>query len=233
MSKIICKSLTLGYNGQAVCKGIDITVSGGDYLCVVGDNGSGKSTLTRALLGLVSPMEGELVFEGIDRRDIGYLPQRTEGVSDFPATVEEVVRSGCVGHKNFKLFMNGEQKKRVERNMRCMRITELAKKPFSSLSGGQQQRALLARALCSAESVLVLDEPTASLDPKAAEDMYRAVAHLNRDHGITIIMVTHDMDAVKKYATRVLDMSGEPSSYESVCEFFCCDRDREGEQKND
>lgn len=231
MSKIICKNLTLGYNGQAVCKGIDITVSGGDYLCVVGDNGSGKSTLTRALLGLVTPMEGELIFEGVDRRDIGYLPQRTEGAADFPATVEEVVRSGCVGHRKFGLFMNKEQKKRVERNMHCMKIAELSRRPFSALSGGQQQRALLARALCSAESVLVLDEPTASLDPKAAEDTYRAIEHLNRDHGITIIMVTHDMDAVKKYATRVLDMSGEPSSYESVGEFFCCDR--EGEQKND
>ena len=233
MSKIICKDLTLGYDGQVVCRGVDITVSGGDYLCVIGDNGSGKSTLTRALLGLVAPMSGELIFEGVSRGDIGYLPQRTEGVSDFPATVEEVVRSGCVGHKNFKLFMTGEQKKRVERNMRCMQITDLARRPFSTLSGGQQQRTLLARALCSAESVLVLDEPTASLDPKAAEDTYRAIEHLNRDHGITIIMVTHDMDAVRKYATRVLDMSGAPSSYESVGEFLCCERDREEGREND
>ena len=227
MWKIVCSGLTLGYEGQAVCKGIDITIGEGDYLCVVGDNGSGKSTLTRALLGLVAPMEGELVFDGISRGDIGYLPQRTEGTSDFPATAEEVVRSGCVGHKSFKLFMNKEQKKRVERNMRCMRITDLAKKPFSTLSGGQQQRTLLARALCSAEKALILDEPCAGLDPKATEDTYRAVEHLNRDHGITIIMVTHDMDAVKKYATHVLDMSGDPSSYESVGEFFC---DRHGEE---
>lgn len=228
MSKIICKDLTLGYGGQAVCEGINLTVSGGDYLCVVGDNGSGKSTFTRALLGLVAPMKGELIFEGVDRRDIGYLPQRSEGASDFPATVAEVVRSGCVGHKDFKLFMNKEQKKRVERNMRCMRITDLADKPFSTLSGGQQQRTLLARALCSAESILILDEPTASLDPKATEDTYRAVEHLNRDHGITIIMVTHDMEAVKKYATRVLDMSGDPLSYEDVGEFFCDEHGGEG-----
>lgn len=228
MWKIICKGLALGYEGRAVCSGIDITIGAGDYLCVVGDNGSGKSTLTRALLGLVAPMEGEIIFDGVSRADIGYLPQRAEGTTDFPATVLEVVRSGCVGHRSFKLFMTKEQKERVERNMRCMRITDLAKKSFSTLSGGQQQRTLLARALCSAESVLILDEPTAGLDPKATEDTYRAVEHLNRDHGITIIMVTHDMEAVKKYATRVLDMSDDPSSYESVGEFFC--EERRGEE---
>jgi len=222
MTQIICKGVALGYEGRIVCRGVDFGVSAGDYLCVVGDNGSGKSTLIKTLLNLVPPAEGEISLCGIDRRDIGYLPQQSDTGKDFPATVYEVVRSGCVGQRSFRFFMGKAQKETVERNMRCVKISDLAKRPFSELSGGQKQRVLLARALCAAEKILLLDEPVAGLDPRAAEDMYRAIEHLNRDHGITIIMVTHDLSAVAKYATKVLNMGDVPAFYDSARDF--CDQ---------
>lgn len=221
MSQIICKDVSLGYDGTTVCEHVDFSVDKGDYLCIVGDNGSGKSTLMKALLQLKSPMSGEIILsDGVCRNDIGYLPQRNETQKDFPASVMEIVRSGCVGRKSFRFFMGKEQKATVERNMRCMRISDLAKRPFSELSGGQQQRVLLARALCAAEKILLLDEPVSGLDPSATEDMYAAIKHLNRDHGTTIIMITHDLPAVAKHATKVLHMSDVPSFYGDTETFF-------------
>ena len=217
MTQINCKDVSLGYEGVTVCEGVSFSVDAGDYLCIVGDNGSGKSTLMKALLRLKSPDKGEISLEGgITQSDIGYLPQRNEAQSDFPATVYEVVRSGCTGNKSFRFFLNREQKNTVEKNMRCMRIDDLRDRPFSRLSGGQQQRVLLARALCAAEKILLLDEPVSGLDPQAAEEMYSAIAHLNRDHGTTIIMITHDMSAVEKYATKVLHMSDVPD-FSVIC----------------
>lgn len=220
MKQIECKNLSLGYEGITVCENLCFSVDAGDYLCIVGDNGSGKSTLMKALLRLKAPESGEIVLScGIMQSDIGYLPQRNESQSDFPATVSEVVRSGFAGKKKLGL-LSFEEKKRAEQNMRCMRISELASKPFSQLSGGQQQRALLARALCAAEKILLLDEPVSGLDASAAEDMYNAINHLNKGHGTTIIMITHDPSAIRRYATRVLYMSGTPKFYESAEEYF-------------
>ncbi len=223
MSQIICNDITLGYGGVNVCEGVSFCVDKGDYLCIVGDNGSGKSTLMKALLELKTPEKGSITLsDGVTRHDIGYLPQRSELQKDFPASVIEIVRSGCVGRKDFHFFMGKPQRARVEKNMRCMRISELAKRPFSELSGGQQQRTLLARALCAAEKVLLLDEPVSGLDGSAAEDMYNAIKHLNRDHGITIIMITHDLTSVAKHATKVLHMSSSPTFYSSIGD-FCTD----------
>lgn len=211
MTQITCNDVSLGYEGVTVCESVNFSVDAGDYLCITGDNGSGKSTLMKALLRLKAPDKGEIRLEGgITQSDIGYLPQRNDAGNDFPATVAEVVRSGCTGNKSFKFFLSKEQKSTVEKNMRCMRIEDLRNRPFSRLSGGQQQRVLLARALCAAEKILLLDEPVSGLDPQAAEEMYNAIAHLNRDHGTTIIMITHDLSAVEKYATKVLHMSDTP-----------------------
>ncbi|MBQ8849638.1 MAG: ABC transporter ATP-binding protein [Clostridia bacterium] len=220
MKQIDCKNVTLGYEGRTVCEGISFSVESGDYLCIVGDNGSGKSTLMKALLRLKAPDKGEIcLLGGVTQSDIGYLPQRNDAQRDFPATVAEVVRSGCVGRKKFRLFIGRTEREAVSKNMRCMRISELAKRPFSELSGGQQQRVLLARALCAAEKILLLDEPVSGLDPTAAEEMYGAISHLNRDHGTTIIMITHDLSAVSRYATKVLSMSDTPDFYESADEY--------------
>ncbi len=220
MSQIICNDLTLGYDGSAVCKNVSFTVEAGDYLCIVGDNGSGKSTLMKSLLRLLEPIEGKITLsDGVTRKDIGYLPQRNEIQKDFPATVGEIVRSGCVTDKGFHFFMGKAQKTRAEKNMRCMKIYDLKSRPFARLSGGQQQRTLLARALCAAEKILLLDEPVSGLDASSAEDMYSAINHLNRDHGTTIIMITHDLQAVAKYASRVLYMSDTPTLYTSISDF--------------
>ena len=221
MSQIICKDVSLGYEGKTVCENLSFCAEAGDYICIVGDNGSGKSTLMRALLRLKSPDKGEISLgDGVKQSDIGYLPQQNEAQRDFPATVTEVVRSGFVGQGVKGLFLSKEQKARADKNMRCMGISDLAKRPFSALSGGQRQRALLARALCAAEKVLLLDEPVSGLDPTAAEEMYGAIRHLNRDHGTTIIMITHELSAVTKYAGKVLHMSHTPTFYSSV-EDFC------------
>lgn len=221
MTQIICNDISLGYEGVTVCEGLSFSVESGDYLCIVGNNGSGKSTLMKALLRLKAPDKGEIrLVGGTTQSDIGYLPQRNEAQSDFPATVSEVVLSGFVGKKRFG-FLRSADKKAAERNMRCMRISELSRRPFSQLSGGQQQRALLARALCATERVLLLDEPVSGLDPYAAEDMYNAIDHLNRGHGTTIIMITHDLSAVERYATKVLCMSDTPRFYEDPREFLC------------
>lgn len=221
MKQIECNGVSLGYEGRTVCEDVCFDVSKGDYLCIVGDNGSGKSTLMKALLHLKAPDKGEIkLCSGLTRSDVGYLPQRNEARSDFPATVCEVVRSGCVGRRGFRLFMGKREREDAEKNMRCMRVDDLARRPFSALSGGQQQRVLLARALCAAQSVLLLDEPTSGLDPKATEELYGAIEHLNKHHETTIIMITHDLAAVERYATKVLSMSDAPIFYENASDYL-------------
>lgn len=225
MSQIICRDVTIGYDGRAVSKNINFSAEEGDYLCIVGENGSGKTTLMRALLGLKPCLDGEISFgEGISRSDIGYLPQQTEAQRDFPASVEEVVLSGFSGKRGLHLFYSRGEKRVAEGNMKQMGIYELSVRPYSELSGGQKQRALLARALCATDKLLILDEPAASLDPRAAEELYEMIYHLNRDHKITVLMVTHDIDAVLRYATKILHMGAEPYLFESAEEYKLSDR---------
>jgi zinc transport system ATP-binding protein len=200
-------------------------VNEGDYLCIVGENGSGKTTLMRTLLGLRSCFGGEIAFgEGISRSDIGYLPQQTEAQKDFPASVEEVVLSGFSGKRGLHLFYSRGEKRIAEGNMKQMGILEFARRPYSALSGGQKHRVLLARALCATDKLLILDEPAASLDPKASEELYEMIYHLNRDHKITVLMVTHDIDAVLRYATKVLHMGSECIVFDSAEAYRVSDR---------
>ena len=220
MSQIICKDLTLGYEGNAVCSGLDLVVEKGDYLCIVGDNGSGKTTFMRALLSLNPALSGTISFgDGISARDIGYLPQQTELQKDFPASVEEVVISGCTSRLGKRFFMGKAERLEAMQNMKMMNVYDLAKKSYCTLSGGQMQRALLARALCAANKILILDEPVSGLDPNAAADMYETIHHLNKHTGITIIMVTHDIENALRDATAVLKISKEPILYRSVEEY--------------
>ena len=216
MSQIVCRDLALGYEGRRVSEHIQFTVETGDYLCIVGENGSGKSTLMRALLGLKSPDGGEIVFgEGLSSRTIGYLPQQTEVQRDFPASVREVVRSGFAARGGLRPFYTHAEKQIAETAMRQVGILPMADRPIASLSGGQKQRALLARALCATDRMLLLDEPVAGLDPNATEEMYTMIRELNR-HRITIVMITHDVGAVLQYATKVLHMGHEPRFFESA-----------------
>ena len=169
-----------------------------------GGNGSGKSTLVKTLLNLQKPLGGELITgDGLRKNEIGYLPQQTPVQKDFPASVKEIVLSGCQAKCGLRPFYNRAEKKLAEDNMKRMDIFSLADRCYRDLSGGQQQRVLLARALCAAEKVLLLDEPVSGLDPKVTAQMYELIEGLNKE-GITIIMVSHDIDAAVRYASHIL-----------------------------
>lgn len=204
MSFITVKNLEVGYEKKTITEPINFKVDRQDYLCIVGENGAGKSTLMKTLLGLIKPVGGEIIFgDGLKANEIGYLPQQTVVQRDFPASVREIVLSGCQARAGFRPFYNKEEKKLAEENMERMGITGLADSCYRELSGGQQQRVLLARALCATRKVLLLDEPVSGLDPKVTADMYELINGLNRE-GITIIMISHDIAAAVRYATHIL-----------------------------
>ena len=206
MPQLVCEDLTLGYEGKTVVSNLSFSVNEGDYLCIVGENGSGKSTLMKAILKLKTPMSGQIITEaGFSASEIGYMPQQTVAQKDFPASVREVVRSGCLNRHGLRPFYNKAEKQLAEENMKKLGISSLAKRCYRELSGGQQQRALLARALCATRKILLLDEPASGLDPIAMVEMYDLIAALN-EGGITIIMISHDIDASVKYASHILHM---------------------------
>ena len=207
MALITCKDLTLGYESIPVARHLSFTVEEGDYLCILGENGSGKSTLMKTLLGLQAPLAGSVTYgDGLRQNQIGYLPQQTPLQRDFPASVQEVVLSGCLGRCGWRPFFSQEEKALAARNMERLGITGLARRCYRELSGGQQQRVLLARALCATQKLLLLDEPAAGLDPKVTAGLYDLIAGLNRKDGITILMISHDMAAAARYASRILHL---------------------------
>ncbi|MCH5212030.1 MAG: metal ABC transporter ATP-binding protein [Oscillospiraceae bacterium] len=206
MALITCQDLSLGYDSHIVADNLNFTVNKGDYLCIVGENGSGKTTLMKTLLNLREPLGGRvLIGDELGANEIGYLPQQTPVQKDFPASVREIVLSGCQGRCGLRPFYNKKEKQLAEDCIRRMGISDLSRRCYRDLSGGQQQRVLLARALCAARKVLLLDEPVAGLDPKATSDMYSLIKELN-DDGITIIMISHDMSAAVKYASHILHL---------------------------
>ena len=207
MAQIKCENVSLGYDSKEIVSGLGFQVNKGDYLCIVGENGSGKSTLMKALLGIHRQLKGEITFgDGVKAGDIGYLPQQTAVQRDFPASVEEVVLSGFQGKMRFRPFYTDEEKNIAAENMHKMNICSLRGRCYRELSGGQQQRVLLARALCATGKVLLLDEPTAGLDPKVTADMYSLIKEINEKDGITIIMISHDVEAAIRYSTHILHM---------------------------
>lgn len=221
MSLLIVKDLTVGYDSKAVVSGINFSVKQGDYLCIVGENGSGKTTLMKTLLGLIPPISGVMeTGEGLKAREIGYLPQQTEVQRDFPASVWEIVISGFQGKTGMRPFYSHEEKVEAEENMKRMGILDLKHRCYRDLSGGQQQRVLLARALCATRKVLLLDEPVAGLDPYAQEQLYALIYRINKEEKTTIIMVSHDLEAAKKYATHILHIGKEKSVFCTKHEFI-------------
>ncbi len=205
MSLLECKDLSLGYEGHAIVKDLSFSVNSGDYLCIVGENGSGKSTLMKTILGLTAPLSGSITTgDGLKKNEIGYLPQQTLIQRDFPASVREIVISGCQGRMGFKPFYSQAEKELAAKNMERMGLTKLADRCYRDLSGGQQQRVLLARALCATQKLLFMDEPVAGLDPKVTAEMYSLIEDLNKKDGITIIMISHDLGAALQYASHIL-----------------------------
>ena len=217
---LACRDVSLGYEGQTVLAHLNLSIRAGDYLCVVGDNGSGKSTLLRGLLGLLAPQSGEIWRAPELRRGaIGYLPQQTQAQRDFPATVYEVVLSDCLNQRGNRFFYSAAQKSAALMNMGKLGILELKGESYRSLSGGQQQRVLLARALCAASRLLILDEPVTGLDPSAAQDLYKTLDYLNRRENMAVVMVTHDLRSALRNAGTILHIGqagtflGTPAEY--------------------
>lgn len=205
MAQLTCQNLTVGYDGRTVLQGLNFEVNPGDYLCIVGENGSGKSTLMKTILGLQTPISGTILTgDGLRKNEIGYLPQQTQVQKDFPASVREIVLSGCQGRCGSRPFYSKEEKRLAEENIGKMGIGSLAKRCYRELSGGQQQRVLLARALCATRKMLLLDEPVSGLDPRVTAEMYELIERLNREEGITVIMISHDISAALRYASHIL-----------------------------
>ena len=204
MAQIICENVALGYGGNAIVEDLSFSVSEGDYLYIVGENGSGKTTLMKTLLGLASPIRGRIIYgDGLRQNEIGYLPQQTLAQRDFPASVNEIVLSGCQGRMGLRPFYRQEEKDLALENIKRMGIEDLKDRCYRELSGGQQQRVLLARALCATRKVLLLDEPVSGLDSAATEQMYQLIRQLNEE-GITIIMISHDLKAAETEASHIL-----------------------------
>lgn len=201
---VSCRDLVVGYDDKPVSAPLTFQIHQGDYICVVGENGSGKSTLIKTLLKLEKPVSGSFQFSSdLSSREIGYLPQQTQVQRDFPASVWEIVLSGCLSKIHFKPFYSKKEKDMAREAMKKMEIHDLRHKCYRNLSGGQQQRVLLARALCASSRMILLDEPVTGLDPRATQEMYNLISKLNKD-GMTVIMISHDLDEAVKYATHIL-----------------------------
>ena len=205
MNYIEVKNVTTGYDGIPLTKHINFNVEKGDYVCIVGENGAGKSTLMKTILKLIPVIKGEILYsDELGKGDIGYLPQQTIVQKDFPASVWEIVLSGCGNRTGLRPFYNREEKRQADKNMEWMGIADKKKRCYRELSGGQQQRVLLARALCATQKMLLLDEPVAGLDPKVTQEMYALIDRLNKERGITVVMISHDIRAALQFANKIL-----------------------------
>ena len=220
MAILECRDLCFAYEGKRVLEGVNFSLNAGDYLCVVGENGSRKSTLIKGLLGLKAPAQGSITLsDGLKATEIGYLPQQTQVQRDFPASVFEVVLSGCLNSLGGRLFYSKELKQRAMENMERMGIEELRSESYQNLSGGQQQRVLLARALCATKKLLLLDEPVTGLDPIASGEMYNLIKLINLCDNISVIMVSHDIHEAVRYATHILHLGHSQLFFGTAAEY--------------
>lgn len=224
MPLITCNNLSLAYDGVVVASDISFSIEESDYLCVVGENGSGKSTLIKGILGLIPSAGGSIEFAPeLKRTEIGYLPQQTQIQKDFPASVYEVVLSGCLNSRGMRPFYSGKERRKAAENMDLLALTGMADECFRDLSGGQRQRVLLARALCATRKLLLLDEPAAGLDPIVAREMYDIISMLNHEKGVAIIMITHDIGSTVRYASHVLHLRRTPQFFGTSEEYLHSD----------
>ena len=227
MALITCRGLAFAYGAETVLSGVDFAVEAGDYLCIVGENGSGKSTLVKGLLGLKEPSAGSITLGGgLQRREIGYLPQQTALQRDFPASVFEVVLSGRLNSLGRRCFYSKADRAEAERELERMGMAEFKNRCYQDLSGGQQQRVLLARALCATKKLLLLDEPVAGLDPVATAEIYNLLKLINLCDGVPVVMVSHDVNAAMRYATHILQLGHTQLYFGSVHDYVHSDAAR-------
>jgi zinc transport system ATP-binding protein len=216
---INCQDVSFGYDGNIAAQRLNFSVEAGDFLCIAGENGCGKSTLIKGLLRLLTPMEGTISFgSDLEQTKTGYLSQEAVTKKDFPAGVFEIVLSGNIGKMKLRPFYTKAEKTKAEENMKQLGIIDLKNRCFRELSGGQQRRVLLARALCASETLLVLDEPFSGLDPLISAELYNLLKKINQTMGITIIMVSHDIEAAA-CATKVLHMQKRQLFFGSMEEY--------------
>ncbi len=220
MSLIECKHLKVGYESRTAVDDVSFSINEGDYLCIVGENGSGKSTLMKSILGLIPIKSGEIIFNGLKQNQIGYLPQQTIVQRDFPASVFEVVLSGCLNRLGMKPFFTAKERKIAEDNIKLLNIEKIRKKAYCDLSGGQQQRVLLARALCATEKILLLDEPFTALDTVVSNELYGVIKMLNKERGITVVMISHDVRNSVESSDMVLHMDTKILFYGTSAEYL-------------
>ena len=224
MSLITCENAAFAYENKPVIENLNFTVDSGDYLCIVGENGSGKSTLIKGLLQLMSPAVGKIIMgDELRANEIGYLPQQTALQKDFPASVCEVVLSGCLNQSGLRPFYGREQKQSARKNMEQLGILDLKNECYRDLSGGQQQRVLLARSLCATTKMLLLDEPVTGLDPVVTYELYQLIEKINRELKITVVMVSHDIESAVKYASHILHLQNEQLFYGTTAEYLNSD----------
>lgn len=220
MSLIECKHLKVGYENRTAVDDVSFSINEGDYLCIVGENGSGKSTLMKSILGLIPIKSGEIIFNGLKQNQIGYLPQQTIVQRDFPASVFEVVLSGCLNRLGMKPFFTAKERKIAEDNIKLLNIEKIRNKAYCDLSGGQQQRVLLARALCATEKILLLDEPFTALDTVVSNELYGVIKMLNKERGITVVMISHDVRNSVESSDMVLHMDTKILFYGTSAEYL-------------
>ena len=216
MKLISLKNLSLGYDNKVVLSNINIDIEEDDFICIVGPNGSGKSTLVKGILGLIKPMKGKVIYHNLKQNFIGYMPQETKVDANFPASVFEIVLSGFL---NRTLFYSKKDKEQAINNLKILGIEKLKDKCFCDLSGGQRQKVLLARSLCATSKLLILDEPSNNLDSKSKKDLYKIINDLNKNHGITIIMITHDLDHDNLIGNKILSLREDDIFFGSTKEF--------------
>ncbi len=219
MSLIEIKNLSLGYDKHVVLKHLNINIEENDFVCIVGPNGSGKSTLVKGILGLIKPIKGKVVFNGLKQNFIGYMPQETKVDSNFPASVMEIVLSGTLNKLGVRPFYSKKEKEQALANLKLLGIEKLKNKSFCDLSGGQRQKVLLARSLCATTKLLILDEPSNNLDSKSKLDLYETMIDLNKNKNITILMITHDLDHNNLIGNKILSLREDDIYYGSVDDF--------------
>ena len=222
MSQIECKNMSIGYSNKTILRNLNFEINQGEYIFILGDNGVGKTTLLKTLLGLIPPLKGDIIYDqSVKKTSIGYIPQKSKIQQEFPASVYEIVISGCVNNLKWKPFYTKKDKEQVATAMKLLNITHLARRPFRELSGGQQQRVLLARAFCATDKILVLDEPFVGLDNYSTNQLQKSLTRINKELGVTIVIVSHYVEESLKMCNKVIVLSEDntytclPSEYRS------------------
>lgn len=204
MTLIKCENLKIGYSNNKVLNKVNLEINNGEFICIVGNNGTGKTTLVKTLLRLTPAISGRIVYDHTVKNTMGYLQQNLQVNEDFPATVYEIVLSGCLSKMGYRMFYGKKEKELALSYMKELGILELKSMPFKRLSGGQQQRVLIARALCSTDKILFLDEPLKGLDFNASNQLFEIISHINKEYGVTIVMITHNIEIALKYISKIV-----------------------------